>query len=256
MTFNFKWYNHGRNVELQGVFAQNQQETCQPKDIISEGIQSAAPSGLTRRPGLPLTSVHRLIFDCPEPYASAAGPERIFITSRRSYRTFRCAAREVPQSQQPHIWLARAGAAAPMPAASRALYELRLQWDVYREVLAVSVLTVCSCCLRSKRCRCYPHYEALTQWDVYRELIAVKVPTACSCRLIHSCKHMSVAVLCKLICIPIVSVTLCSRDQREYLPPSPLPLVIHLTSFRGTSWVGGRCPLFQAPGRLRPRIAQ
>lgn len=40
------------------------------------------------------------------------------------------------------IWLAKAGNAAPMPAASRALYELRLQWDIYRELLAVSPIPV------------------------------------------------------------------------------------------------------------------
>jgi len=75
--------------------------------------------------------------------AAARGWESVVVITNpfhqfRSYRTFRCAAREVPQSQQPRIWLARAGAAAPMPVASRALYELRLQWDIYREVLAIA----------------------------------------------------------------------------------------------------------------------
>ena len=58
------------------------------------------------------------------------------------------------------IWLAKARTAGAMPAASRALYELRLQWDIYREVLAVftllrwaqhrpaPALLTCSCAVR------------------------------------------------------------------------------------------------------------
>lgn len=57
----------------------------------------------------------------------------------RAYRTFECASKQtLPPDERPQIWLAEVAGPSPLvPAHERALYALRLQYDIYREFAAI-----------------------------------------------------------------------------------------------------------------------